>query len=122
VLPLASVPDPIGTPRRILVRILLFVVTGSLYGLDWVWCAEQEVRGRAATGVVEWLGLAINLVVPFMTLALVRYEVTQSYEREGERSPARGWTGLWSLATLAGTIIWCTTVQGALNRFWCPLV
>jgi hypothetical protein len=113
-LPLAPLPGPVGTPRR----ILPLVVTGSLYGRSGVWCAHQELRCRAATGVVGRLGLVINLVIRFMALVLVLYEATQPYEREGERSPARGWTGLWNLIPLTGTIIWCAGVQGARNRSW----
>jgi hypothetical protein len=101
-LPLAPVPGAVGTPRR----ILPLVVTGSLYGRSGVWCAHQELRRRAATGVVGRLGLVINLVIRFMALVLVLYEATQPYEREGERSPARGWTGLWNLIPLTGSIIW----------------
>jgi hypothetical protein len=115
-LPLAPVPGPVGTPRHIVVRILPLVVTGSLYDLSGVSCAHQELRRRAATGVVGWLGLVINLVIRFMALVLVSYEAKQPYEREDERSPARGRTGLWNLIPLTGTIIWCAKVQGARNR------
>jgi cytochrome b subunit of formate dehydrogenase len=40
------------------------------------------------------------------------------YERAGERSPVRAWTGLWILFPFAGVIIWFAGVQNALNRFW----
>ena len=117
-MPLAPVPGPVGTPRRILVRILPLVMTGILYGRSGVWCAHQELRRRAATGVVDWLGLVINLVIRFMTLVLVSYEAKQPYEMEGERSPARGRTGLWNLIPLTETIIWCAKGQGARKRSW----
>jgi hypothetical protein len=116
--PAASALGPIGKPRNVLVCIMVFVVTLSLYGLYWVWCAHQEIRRRAATGVGDWLGLVINLVVPFVTLILVPHEAKQMYEREGERSPVSAWTGVWNPIPLVGSIIWLAKVQGALNRFW----
>jgi len=109
---------PVGMPRNIPVCVLLFVVTLTRYGRSWVWCAHQDVRRRAATGVGGWLGLAINIAVPFVTVFLIPYEVTQMHEREDEQSPVSAWTGMWNLIPLAGSIVWFVRVQGALNRFW----
>jgi hypothetical protein len=115
--PAAPALGPVGTSRNVLVCTLLFVVTLSPYGRYWVWCAHQEIRRRAATGVGGWLGLLINLVVPFVTLLLVPHEAKQMYEHEGERSPVSAWTGVWNLIPLVGSIVWFVKVQGALHRF-----
>jgi hypothetical protein len=93
-------------------------VTLTVYGLYWVWCIHREIRRRAATGVGGWLGLLINLVIPFVTLFLVPYEAKQMHEAEGETSPVSVWTGMWNLIPLVGTVIWFVKVQRALNAFW----
>jgi hypothetical protein len=111
-------PGPVGKQRNMLVCLLLFVVTLTLYGLYWVWCVHREIRSRSATGVGGWLGLAINIIVPFVTLFLVPYEAKQMHEAEGEESPTSAWTGLWNLIPVVGSIIWFVKLQGALNRFW----
>ncbi len=111
-------PGPAGKQRNIWICLLLVVVTVTLYSLYWVWCVHREIRRRANTGVGGWLGLVINLVIPFVTLFLVPYEAKQMYEAEGDRSPVTGWTGLWNLIPVVGTVVWFVKVQGALNRFW----
>jgi hypothetical protein len=111
-------PGPVGKQRNIVACLVLFVVTFTFYGLYWVWCVHHEIRRRAATGVGGWLGLVINLIIPFVTLFLVPYEAKQMHEAEGEISPISAWTGLWNLIPLVGTIVWFVKVQRALNEFW----
>jgi hypothetical protein len=83
-----------------------------------MWCAHQEIRRCAATGVGGWLGLLINIIVPMVTVFLIAYEVRQMDDREGEQSPVRAWPGLWNVIGLVGSTVWFVTAQGALNRFW----
>jgi hypothetical protein len=137
-----TAPGPPGKRRNIPVCLLLFVVTLTVYGLYWVWSAHREIRRRANTGVGGWIGLAINLVVPFVTFFLVPYEARHMYAAEGETAPVGAWTGLWGLIPfivaiaavgtspitthtalwflipLVGTAVWFVLVQRALNRFW----
>jgi hypothetical protein len=48
-------------------------------------------------------------------------EVGKMYDKDGQRRPMSGWTGLWLFPggiLIIPAIVWFVKVQGALNRYW----
>ena len=53
-----------------------------------------------------------------MTYFTIPSEVGNLYGNAGRNKPLTGWTGLWLLLPIIGTIIWFVRVQGNLNTYW----
>ena len=108
----------IGRPRGLAFVIVLSIVTFGLYGWYWAFRTFDELRNYAGLGMGGVLGLVIQVLVPVVNVFVAPYEIREMYEGEGERSPVRGWTGLWFLLPIIGWLVWIVKVQRALNSFW----
>jgi hypothetical protein len=98
--------------------MLWAILTLGIYTLFWTYRTHEEIKRHCGEGMGGVIGLVIWLVFPPATFFLIPGEVRYLYESAGEKSPVRGWTGLWILLPFAGVIIWFAGVQNALNRFW----
>jgi hypothetical protein len=110
---------PVGETRSIGLSILWYILTLGIYGIYWVYKAQEEVKRYSGNGIGGVLGLVVYLVVWPVTFFVVPSEVRYMYEDlDGGNSPVRGIYGLWILLPLIGPIIWFVQVQGALNSYW----
>jgi hypothetical protein len=110
---------PVGNTRSIGLSILWAVLTLGIYSFVWVYRTHEEIRRYSGNGVGGVVGLVIYIVVSPVTYFVIPSEVRYLYEDvDGTTGPVRGWTGLWFILPLIGTIVWFVKVQGALNRYW----
>jgi hypothetical protein len=107
---------PLGRPRGVGTVILLLIVTLGIYGLYWIYITFAELQAHRGDGVSGVVGLLLALV-PVSIFLLPSY-VGEMYADAGKEKPMTGWTGLWALIPLIGSIVWLVKVQGALNRYW----
>jgi len=96
--------------------ILLLIVTLGIYGLYWIYITFAELQAHRGRGVSGVVGLLLALV-PVSIFLLPSY-IGEMYAEAGQEKPMTGWTGLWALIPLIGSIVWVIKVQGALNRYW----
>jgi hypothetical protein len=109
----------VGETRSLGMCVLWFILTLSLYGFYWVYKSQEEIKRYSGNGVGGVLGLVIYILISPVTFFVLPSEVRYMYEDiDGEKSPVRGWHGLWILLPLFGPIIWFFQVQGALNAYW----
>jgi hypothetical protein len=114
--PLAT--GQVGTPRKIGITILLFIVTCGIYGLFWTYWVFDENKKWSGEGIGGLLGLLIQLIFGLINWFLLPSEIQRIYERDGRQSPVSPLLGLWFLLPIVGGIIWYVKVQQALNDFW----
>ncbi len=107
---------PLGRPRGVGTVILLLIVTLGIYGLYWIYITFAELQAHRGQGVSGVVGLLLALV-PVSIFLLPSY-IGEMYAEAGQEKPMTGWTGLWALIPLIGSIVWVIKVQGALNRYW----
>jgi hypothetical protein len=107
---------PVGRQRGVGTVILLLLVTFGIYGLYWIYITFAELQAHRGEGVSGIVGLLLALV-PVSIFLLPSY-VGEMYAERGLERPMTGWTGLWALIPLIGSIVWVIKVQGALNRYW----
>jgi uncharacterized membrane protein YhaH (DUF805 family) len=107
---------PVGRQRGVGTVILLLLVTFGIYGLYWIYITFAELQAHRGEGVSGIVGLLLALV-PVSIFLLPSY-VGRMYAERGLDRPMTGWTGLWALIPLIGSIVWVIKVQGALNRYW----
>ena len=110
-----------GTPRKVGIVILLYIVTFGIYGLYWYYITHDELKRETGEGlgggIAVLLAFFVGIVMPFITAN----EVGRLYERAGKPKPVSAVTGLWVIPgalIIIGPFIWIAKVQGALNRYW----
>ena len=108
-----STTGPLGQPRGIGFGILMYIVTLSFYA--WYW---EEIKEHSGIGVGGVLGLVIWIVAGFVTIFLIPSDIGKLYKADNREAPMTGWTGLWHLIPIVGSIVWFVKVQRALNRYW----
>jgi predicted membrane channel-forming protein YqfA (hemolysin III family) len=113
-----STTGPLGQPRGIGFGILMYIVTLSFYAWYWVFKTQEEIKEHSGIGVGGVLGLVIWIVAGFVTIFLIPSDIGKLYKADGREAPMTGWTGLWHLIPIVGSIIWFVKVQRALNRYW----
>jgi hypothetical protein len=113
-----STTGPLGQPRGIAFGIVIFIITFGIYGLFWVFKAHEEIKEHSGIGLGGVLGLVVYVVLPPVTFFEIPSEIGKMYKADGREAPMTGWTGLWNLIPLLGTIIWWFKIQTALNRYW----
>ena len=110
---------PIGNTRSVGLSILWFILTLSIYGFIWTYKTQEEIKRYSGNGVGGVIGLVIYILISPVTFFIIPSEIRYMYEDlDGQKSPVRGWTGLWFILPLIGHIVWFVKVQGALNRYW----
>lgn len=107
---------PLGRQRSIGGVIALVLITFGIYALFWIYLAFAELRAHRGEGVSGGVGVLLALV-PVAIFLLPSY-VGRMYQEAGQEPPVSGWTGLWALIPLLGSLVWLAKVQGALNRYW----
>jgi len=107
---------PVGRQRGVGFVILMMIVTLGIYGLYWIFITFAELRAHRDEGVSGIVGLLLALV-PVSIFLLPSY-IGQMYAARGHGRPVTGWTGIWALVPLIGSIVWVIKVQGSLNRYW----
>ena len=118
----AATPQPrAGSPRKVGIVILLYIVTFGIYGLYWYYITHDELKRETGEGlgggIALLLAFLVGIVMPFITAN----EVGRLYERAGQAKPVSAVTGLWVIPgalIIIGPFIWIAKVQGALNRYW----
>lgn len=112
---------PAGSPRKVAVVMLLYVVTLGIYGLYWYYVTHDELKRETGEGlgggVALLIAFLVGIVMPFVTA----HEVGRLYERAGQPKPVSALAGLWVFPgslIVVGPFIWIAKVQGALNRYW----
>ncbi len=118
----AATPQPrAGSPRKVGIVILLYIVTFGIYGLYWYYITHDELKRETGEGlgggIALLLAFLVGIVMPFITAN----EVGRLYERAGKAKPVSAVTGLWVIPgalIIIGPFIWIAKVQGALNRYW----
>jgi hypothetical protein len=107
---------PLGRQRSIGGVIVLVLITLGIYALFWIYLAFAELRAHRGEGVSGGIGVLLALV-PVAIFLLPSY-VGRMYREDAQEPPVSGWTGLWALIPLIGSLVWLAKVQGALNRYW----
>ena len=107
---------PLGRQRSIGGVIGLVLITFGIYALFWIYLAFAELRAHRGEGVSGGVGLLLAFV-PVAIFLLPSY-VGRMYREAAQEPPVSGWTGLWALVPLVGSLVWLAKVQGALNRYW----
>jgi hypothetical protein len=120
----AAAPTPgvrAGSPRKVGIVILLYIVTLGIYGLYWYYITHDELKRETGEGlgggIALLLAFLVGIVMPFITAN----EVGRLYEKAGKPKPVSAVTGLWVIPgalIIIGPFIWIAKVQGALNRYW----
>jgi ABC-type cobalamin transport system permease subunit len=117
--PAEAARGPLGHTRSVGLSILWAILTLGIYPLVWTYRTQEEIKRYSGNGIGGVLGLVIVIVISPVTYFVVPSEVRHMYEDlDGGTSPVRGWTGLWLLLPLVGSIVWFVKVQRALNRYW----
>lgn len=106
----------VGRHRNPLTVLLLMLVTLGIYGLYWIYITFAEVRARRGKGTSGIVGLLLALIP--VSIFLLPSHVGDMYAEAGKTKPVTGYTGLWALIPLLGSIVWLFKVQGRLNDFW----
>jgi hypothetical protein len=114
----ATAAGPAGKPRKVLVIILLSIITLGIYGLVWVFKTFEEMKQYSGKGVGGWVGLILDLVIGIVVPFLMSSEIGKLYNADGKENPVSGYTGLWILLPLVGSLVWLCKTQWALNSFW----
>jgi Domain of unknown function (DUF4234) len=96
----------------------MYIITLSFYAWYWVFKTQEEIKEHSGIGVGGVLGLVIWVVAGFVTIFLIPSDIGKLYKADGQEAPMTGWTGLWHLIPIVGSIVWFVKVQGALNRYW----
>jgi len=113
---------PLGQPRGVGFGILMFVVTLGVYGWYWAYKTAEEMKRHTGDGIGGVIALVIQILVPAVNGFVIASEIGRMYERDGQRPPVSGWTGLWLFPGiylfLIGGFVWWFKVQGALNDYW----
>ena len=112
---------PPGRPRGIGFGILMFIVTLHFYSWYWVFKTQEEIKQHTGEGLGGVLGLVIWILLNPVEAFVIPSEVGKMYEKDGQRRPMSGWTGLWLFPSgilIIPAIVWFVKVQGALNRYW----
>jgi hypothetical protein len=113
-----STTGPLGQQRGIGFGILMFIITFGIYSIYWVFKTQEEIKEHSGIGVGGVLGLVIWIVIGIVTHFLIPSDVGKMYKADGREAPMTGWTGLWPLLPIIGSIVWFVKVQGSLNRYW----
>ena len=112
---------PPGQPRGIGFGILMFIVTLHFYSWYWVFKTQEEIRQHTGEGLGGVLGLVIWILLNPVEAFVIPSETGKMYEKDAQRPPVTGWTGLWLFPAgflIIPAIVWFVKVQGALNRYW----
>lgn len=114
----AGTLGPIGTPRSVLIVILLTIVTLGIWAVVWSFQNGDELKRHAKTGLGGVAYLFITLIVSPVTMFLMASEVEQMYRRKGIEPPITTIWGLWFLLPIIGNLIWYVRIQHAINDYW----
>lgn len=112
---------PLGRERGIGFGILLFIITLGFYGWYWAFQTHEEMKRHTGDGLGGVLGLVVWILVGFVSVFVIPYEVGQMYAKDAQQPPVSGWTGLWIVPFgifVIPAIVWFVKVQGSLNRYW----
>jgi len=109
---------PVGTERKPLTVVLLFIVTLGIYGLYWYYKTFQEMKDYSGQGLGGLLGLLLSIFCGIITIFLLPGEVAGLYERAGKERPISALAGFWNFIPIVGGIVWLVKVQRRLNEFW----
>ncbi len=112
---------PLGHPRGIVFAILVFIVTGGLYGWYWAFRTHEEMKAHTGEGLGGVLGLVVWILAAFISAFAIPSEVGKIYAKDGREPPITGWTGLWlvpGVILVVPAIVWFVRVQAALNDYW----
>jgi hypothetical protein len=109
---------PKGTPRPVIMAMLLTIVTFGLWSLYWVPKTHGEIKAYDGTGLGGLLGLVVFIVFSPATAFLLPHEIEQMERRAGRPSRVNVTTGLWVLLPLIGIFVWFHKAQTELNDFW----
>jgi hypothetical protein len=112
---------PLGQPRGIGFRILLYIITIGIYGIYWVYKTMEEIKQHTGEGLGGVLSLVIWLVINPVMAFVIPSEIGKMFKKDGQEAPFTGWTGLWlfpGAILLIPAIVWFVKVQRALNRYW----
>ena len=109
---------PVGTERRPVIVVILFIVTIGIYGLYWYYKTFQEMKDYSGQGLGGVLGLLLSIFCGIITIFLLPGEVAGLYERAGKERPISALAGFWNFIPIVGGIIWLVKVQRRLNEFW----
>jgi Domain of unknown function (DUF4234) len=109
---------PLGKPRGIGFGILIFIVTLGIYDLYWSFVTFDELQQHTKRGIGGGIALLIAVIIGVAIPFLAGSEVGKMYDSDGREAPVSGWTGLWQLIPIVGSIVWWVKVQGSLNRYW----
>jgi len=109
---------PVGTQRRPVIVVILFIVTIGIYGLYWYYKTFQEMKDYSGQGLGGVLGLLLSIFCGIITIFLLPGEVAGLYERSGKEPPISALAGFWNFIPIVGGIIWLVKVQRRLNEFW----
>jgi hypothetical protein len=110
-----------GTPRKVGVVILLWIVTFGIYGLYWYYITHDEMKRETGEGLGAGIALLIAVLAGVVSPFLTANEVGKMYEGRGHSKPVSAITGLWvfpGIFIIIGPFIYMSKVQGALNRYW----
>jgi uncharacterized membrane protein YdfJ with MMPL/SSD domain len=100
-------------------HVVLFVITLGLYGLYWAYRTHREMKRRSGDGLGGPLGLAVWIVLPFVSAFVIPSQIRRLYEKDGREPPVSGRTGLWLFpfgVLIVPAIVWFVKVQRALDR------
>ncbi|PWU23579.1 MAG: hypothetical protein C5B48_08320 [Candidatus Rokuibacteriota bacterium] len=107
---------PIGRHRGIGFVILMMIITLGIYGLYWIFITFAELHAHRGQGVSGIVGLLLAFI-PVSIFLLPSY-VGRAYDESGRSRPISGWTGIWALVPLIGSLVWVWRVQASLNHYW----
>jgi hypothetical protein len=117
--PVAPQPwGPAGKIRNPWAVIGLSIITLGIYFLYWTYVTFQEMKDHSHDGIGGPIGLVIGILLGFVNVFLIPYELGNIFSKSGQPKPVSGLTGFWTLIPLIGFIIWVVKVQGALNTRW----
>ncbi len=102
-------------------QIFLFVITLGLYGWYWAYQTHKATKQETGEGLGGTLGLILWILVWPVNAFVIPSEIGKMYEKNGQKAPTRGLTGLWLFpfgVLVVPAVIWFVKVQRALNTYW----
>jgi 4-hydroxybenzoate polyprenyltransferase len=114
----AAATGPLGQKRGVGFVIIIGIITLGFYWWYWAYKTQDEMKRHSGEGLGGVLGLVVWILLSIVTAFTIASEVGALYGRAGREKPITGWSGLWWLLPLLGTIIWFVRVQGRLNDYW----